>query len=227
MLRSRPSMRLGTVTIIAFATLVALDGGGRRAGAESAADGSTSEGRTAAAREHFDRGNSYFESAQYDNAIKEFEASYAIKPVPLLLFDIGNVARVSGKNEMAIEYFRRYLRTAPAGSKERTEARRFLADLTRPGYKAPPTAAAPAPVESAPPPAAVAPAPTPAPAAAVAVSPAPAPAADKQPVYKKWWLWTIVGVAVVGVGVGVGLGLGLPKDYTVPSVAGSVGTIRF
>jgi len=27
------------------------------------------------------------------------------------------------------------------------------------------------------------------------------------PIYKKWWLWTIVGVAVVGAGVGVGLGL--------------------
>jgi hypothetical protein len=28
------------------------------------------------------------------------------------------------------------------------------------------------------------------------------------PVYKKWWLWTVVGVAVVGVGVGLGVGLG-------------------
>jgi len=30
---------------------------------------------------------------------------------------------------------------------------------------------------------------------------------DSTPVYKKWWLWTIVGVAVVGVGVGLGVGL--------------------
>lgn|GEM_PF-3748502 len=29
------------------------------------------------------------------------------------------------------------------------------------------------------------------------------------PVYKKWWLWTVVGVVVVGAGVGLGLGLGL------------------
>ena len=34
-------------------------------------------------------------------------------------------------------------------------------------------------------------------------------AVDNTPVYKRWWLWTLVGAAVVGVGLGVGLGLGL------------------
>src|SRR4051812_23954723 len=101
MLLSRPSMRLWATSIVIFAALVALCGGGRRAWADTG----DADDRTATAREHFDRGNSYFESGQYDNAIREFEASYKIKPVPLLLFDIGNVARVSGKNEMAIEYF--------------------------------------------------------------------------------------------------------------------------
>jgi hypothetical protein len=32
---------------------------------------------------------------------------------------------------------------------------------------------------------------------------------DTEPVYKKWWLWTVVGVGVVGIGLGVGLGVGL------------------
>jgi hypothetical protein len=31
-------------------------------------------------------------------------------------------------------------------------------------------------------------------------------------VYKKWWLWTIVGGAVVAVGLGVGLGVGLSSS---------------
>jgi hypothetical protein len=31
----------------------------------------------------------------------------------------------------------------------------------------------------------------------------------KEPVYKKWWLWSIVGIAAVGVAVGVGLGVAL------------------
>jgi tetratricopeptide (TPR) repeat protein len=32
------------------------------------------------------------------------------------------------------------------------------------------------------------------------------------PVYKKWWLWTIVGVAAVGLGVGLGVGLTAQDD---------------
>ena len=38
-----------------------------------------------------------------------------------------------------------------------------------------------------------------------------APAKEPTPVYKKWWLWTIVSVVVVGGALGVGLGLGLRK----------------
>jgi hypothetical protein len=43
------------------------------------------------------------------------------------------------------------------------------------------------------------------------------PEVKKTPVYKKWWLWTIVGVAVVGVGLGLGLGLGLSGGPSAPS----------
>lgn len=34
-----------------------------------------------------------------------------------------------------------------------------------------------------------------------------AAASAKPPLYRQWWLWTVVGVAAVGVAVGVGLGL--------------------
>ncbi len=41
------------------------------------------------------------------------------------------------------------------------------------------------------------------------------------PVYKKWWLWTVVGVAVAGAAVGIGLGVALSKpakfEPTLPS----------
>jgi hypothetical protein len=33
------------------------------------------------------------------------------------------------------------------------------------------------------------------------------PPAIETPIYKKWWLWTVVGAVVVGAGLGVGLGL--------------------
>jgi hypothetical protein len=45
------------------------------------------------------------------------------------------------------------------------------------------------------------------PSPSLALTSAPAAHRDAQPVYKKWWLWTIVGVAVAGAGVGIGLGV--------------------
>ena len=44
----------------------------------------------------------------------------------------------------------------------------------------------------------------------IAVVPPVATAPEaKTPIYKKWWLWTIVGVVVVGAGVGAGVGVAL------------------
>jgi hypothetical protein len=42
---------------------------------------------------------------------------------------------------------------------------------------------------------------------------APRPQATT-PVYKKWWLWTVVGVAVVGAAVGIGVGVTESKGPT-------------
>jgi hypothetical protein len=43
----------------------------------------------------------------------------------------------------------------------------------------------------------------------------------KEPLYKKWWPWTIAGVVVVGVAVGVGVGVSQssPGGTTFPRVA--------
>jgi hypothetical protein len=90
----------------------------------------------------------------------------------------------------------------------------------------PPPAPKPAPptmrVETPPP--APKPAPAPAPAPAVAAQPAAPPAAVVQtapssaptPVYKKWWLWTIVGVVVVGAAVGAGVGVASSGGNSAP-----------
>jgi hypothetical protein len=48
----------------------------------------------------------------------------------------------------------------------------------------------------------------------------------RQPVYKKWWLWTIV-VGVVAVGVGVGLGVGLTSSAGYPGTMATNGTFQF
>jgi tetratricopeptide (TPR) repeat protein len=206
------------------------------------------------AKVHFDRGQSYFEQNQYDRAMSEFEAAYKLKPIPLILFDIGNVARVAGKNDKAIDYFKRYLAVAPPKVRERSEAERWLRELQH-GRSAraaatrrsdgptpaelaaaanpetpretPPRASEPtAPRATTPTPVPTAPAPAAAaPAATTALVTTPAPPA-KTPVYKKWWLWTTL-VLVVGAGVGVGLGLALTQDYSYPKTTTDLGTFRF
>jgi hypothetical protein len=202
--------------------------------------------RASSAKIQFDKGQTFFDMGQYERAIHEFEIGYRLQPLPLFLFDIANVARVAGLNDKAIEYFRKYLQ-ATAGADdteapERTEARRRLAELkSTPGaHSGKPNAAKRADVHrlvdemdaalDAPPAPAPAPATTeaPAPAAAPVLVAAPAPARPERaatPVYKKWWLWTIVGVVVVGAGVGLGLGLSQPYSY--PGLKTSLGSFRF
>jgi hypothetical protein len=49
--------------------------------------------------------------------------------------------------------------------------------------------------------------------------------ASERPIYKKWWLWTIVGVAVAG--VAVGLAVGLAPGPSAPSVPTTAGNFHF
>jgi tetratricopeptide (TPR) repeat protein len=61
---------------------------------------------------------------------------------------------------------------------------------------------------------------------------APPPPLDRTPLYKKWWLWTIVGVAVAGgVALGVGLGVASQRSHfesTIPDLGPSAALrVRF
>jgi hypothetical protein len=119
------------------------------------------------ARIWFERGRDQFERLRhYDEAIASFSESYRYEPRPLILFDIGNVARVAGMNDVATDYFRRYLKAAAPLEPEVAEARHWLNKLggretdddgstaTRPPASVvAPTAAAAIPAAAVPPPA--------------------------------------------------------------------------
>jgi hypothetical protein len=48
------------------------------------------------------------------------------------------------------------------------------------------------------------------------------------PVYKRWWLWTVVGVVVVGAAVGVGVGVAASRSTaTTPTCKCDFGTFRY
>jgi hypothetical protein len=133
-----------------------------------------------------------------------------------LLYNIAQAYRLDKNIEQALFFYRSYLRNA-VDSRGRHEVEGRIAGLEeqQKQQQLPPNDVKPVdtvkPLVAEPP-----------------VVPEPPPVVEtqrvdlvvaepvRQPVYKKWWLWTTVGVVIVGVGLGVGLSLGLP-----PSVPGS------
>jgi tetratricopeptide (TPR) repeat protein len=68
---------------------------------------------SAAAREHYQKGTSYYDLGRYADAIKEFEAAYEIKNDPALLYNLAQSNRLAGNSEQALHFYRTYLRYVP------------------------------------------------------------------------------------------------------------------
>lgn len=164
------------------------------------------------AREHFQKGRTLYDVGRFDEAAREFEAAYQIKPDPALLFNLAQAYRLAGKNQPALIAYRSYLRNLPNAS-NRAQVEASIAELQRiideqqHAQKSPP-------VETLRP---GQPSETP---TVVATPPPPPPA--HTPVYKRWWLWTAVGVvAATGLAVGLGVGLSQPNERVLPPAMGA------
>jgi tetratricopeptide (TPR) repeat protein len=167
------------------------------------------------AKAHFELGRAQYKHGDYEGALREFDESFKLQQAPLLLYNAGLAARKAGHDAVALQRFEDYLKRAAADAGERVEVQRYVDELHAAGVteepQTPPVVAPPPvvtpPVTSAP------------------VVVAPPPASDSPhptPVYKKWWLWTVVGVVVVaGAGVGLGLGLSQGDNFkpTLPDVS--------
>jgi tetratricopeptide (TPR) repeat protein len=182
----------------------------------------------AAAREAYKQATRLFEVGDYKAALDAFKQAYLNHEDPAFLFNMAQCQRLLGAKQEAIRTYRLYLRKMP-DSPNHAEVERIVTSLEEAVAKEkvatelPPQGvdnmtprehtAAQRPETTAPPSS-----PSAAPAQAVLVA---QPAGPKTPVYKKWWLWTVVGgVAVVGVAVGLGVGLGTRADFkpTFPEV---------
>lgn len=88
--------------------------------------------RDAEARAHFERGLSLVQQARWADAVGELEAARAIRAVPAVLFNLGVAHRALGHNLRAIESFRAYLASVPAGgvSNREAEVQTYINDLT-------------------------------------------------------------------------------------------------
>ncbi|MBA3463961.1 MAG: hypothetical protein H0T46_28650 [Deltaproteobacteria bacterium] len=82
------------------------------------------------ARSHFRQGKAFLEAKLYDDAIREFEASYRLVPEPELIFNIAAANRLKGNPAEALAGYQRYLAAAPKGRGADT-ARKYVAELTK------------------------------------------------------------------------------------------------
>jgi tetratricopeptide (TPR) repeat protein len=181
---------------------------------------------TAQARRYFQSASKHFDLGEYREALDDFKSGYRLREDPVFLYNIAQCERLLGRNVDAIRTYKSYLRRRPdAPNRDEVEKKiEALEQAQRSQERAsstPPNqvmdaegrgttehgttehgttgpTASQATTENAG-------------TLTTSANPAPPPAT---PLYKKWWLWTVVGVVVVGVAVGVGVGVAESKAST-------------
>lgn len=78
--------------------------------------------------EHLSRGLRSYNEQRFDDAIKEFEAAYAIDPAPRLLINLGQAYRKVGRPKDALICYQRFLQSSSAPT---DEERRRVEEYTR------------------------------------------------------------------------------------------------
>ncbi len=159
-------------------------------------------------RKLYEEGLTAYELGEFARAAEAYKAAHRVRRDPALLYNIGQAYRLGGNLEQAVFFYRSYLRAVTnAPNRRELEERIKVLDAQIASQK---SQATQPPFTLEKPAGAERPAATPAPSTAVAATVVKAEVpGDKRPIYKKWWLWTVVGGAVVVVGLGVGLGIGL------------------
>lgn len=132
-----------------------------------------------AAKRHFDRATKLFNLGKFEDALDEYQQAYDAKPLPELLFNIGQCHRNLNNFDSAIFSFKKYLKLVP-DAENREQVEEYIADLEAEQEK-----------DNA------------RKLRLVKEQPPPPPPAEGKPVYKKWWFWT--GIAVVAGGTGIGI----------------------
>lgn len=162
------------------------------------------------ARQHFEDGSRLYDLGKFRDAAREYEEAYKLKPDPALLFNIGQAYRAASDAPQAVTAYKSYLRRLPEAP-NRSEVEAHIAKLQQSIDEAqrrvPPDGARTA----ARPPATTTTTTRPELVAAPA-------RAERQPLYKKWWLWTAVGGVLIAGGVAaIAIAATTPKDAASPA----------
>lgn len=87
-------------------------------------------GDVAKAKELFQWGQKLYKQARYAEAIAKFEEAYAVRPHPVIYFNIGKCNEQLGETAKALRNYRDYLRLAP-DAKDRETVTDAIANLER------------------------------------------------------------------------------------------------
>jgi tetratricopeptide (TPR) repeat protein len=171
------------------------------------------------ARRHHERGTTFYNLGQFEDAISEFRKGYEQKGDPVFLLNIGEAYRQLGAHEKALFFYRRYLSAMPSAP-NRAEIDGKVAALQQ-LVDAQDRARSPAPPPPLPPRAGEGPPLSP-PAAELELTAHPPP--PPGPFWQRWWFWAGAGAVVAG-GIAVGLLVSSARQTKPPST--DLGTMRF
>jgi len=83
----------------------------------------------AIARQHFQKAKELHEKKQYAEAAAEYLAAYRNMPLPAFIYNAGQVFRLGGEKQKALDHYKKYLELEPKGEGAE-DARQFIAELT-------------------------------------------------------------------------------------------------
>jgi tetratricopeptide (TPR) repeat protein len=81
------------------------------------------------ARRHYEKATAAFGLGKYDEAAREYEAAFELKPDPALLYNAAQACRLAGRSARAIELYRNYLRLYGGEALNSEDARQHIARL--------------------------------------------------------------------------------------------------
>lgn len=146
----------------------------------------------------YERAKTASNQGDLDEALRLYKLAHEVKSDPLLLLSIGRILHKQGKPEEARPYYVRFLAAPTDDPVPRQKAEEYLQQLNSP------SGAAPAKTES------------PSPASPSTGAPTN-PSTEPVPLYKRWWLWTLIGVGVAGgVAAGVAIGVTSSRNSAIP-----------
>ena len=155
------------------------------------------------ARHRFQLARKHHELGRFEEAVAEYLLVYELKPIPDVLFNVGQCYRNLGDEKRAIFFFERYMREAKR-PKEKARVEKLIRELESAlaveEVKTASVAALPPEREE------------PEPELDVLLPESPPPIEDPPSIAETWWFWTTIGVAAALVAGGTAAAFTLARD---------------